>query len=87
MLFRSYNITTPIESTDPSMDRNHCIINVKRDKMNQLIYTLRDGASNTGTFFMSEVLGDKERVRIEDGAIITIGATTLILRVGDGEDL
>ena len=82
-----YNISTPIESTDPSLDRNHCIINVKRDKMNQLIYTLRDGASNTGTFLMNEVLGEKDRVRIEYGAIITIGATTIILRVGEGEDL
>ena len=29
---------------------------------------------------MNEILGDKDRIRIEDGAIITIGATTIILR-------
>ena len=28
---------------------------------------------------MNEVLGAKDRIRIEDGAIITLGATTLIL--------
>ena len=35
---------------------------------------------------MNEILGDKDRVRIEEGAIITLGATTLILRAaGDVE--
>lgn len=78
-------ITTPIESTDPSMDRHHCIINVTRNKQEKLIYTLRDCASNTGTFLMNELLGEKDYMRIEDGAIITIGATTLILRSGEGQ--
>jgi hypothetical protein len=32
---------------------------------------------------MNEILGDKERVRIEEGAIITLGATTLILRAAE----
>lgn len=77
-------ITTPIETSDPSMDRNHCIINIKRNKNGKLIYTLRDGASNTGTFLMNEILGPKDRVRINDGDVITIGATTFILREGEG---
>lgn len=72
-------IHIPIETNDPSMDRRHCIINVKRNKAGNLIYTLRDNDSITGTFFMNELLGNKDRIRIEDGAIITIGATTLIL--------
>jgi len=29
---------------------------------------------------MNEILGDKDRVVLKDGAIITIGATTFILR-------
>lgn len=74
-------INTPIESGDMSMDRRHCIINVKRNKQGSLIYTLRDASSLTGTFLMNELLGEKDHVRIDDGAIITIGATTLILRV------
>lgn len=77
------DIQVPIETADPSMDRNHCIIHVKRNKQGKLIYTLRDGFSNTGTFLMNEILGEKERINIEDGAIITIGATTLILRTAE----
>ena len=32
---------------------------------------------------MNELLGHKDRVRIEDGAIFTLGATTLILRAAE----
>ena len=35
----------------------------------------------------NEILGDKDRIRIEDGAIVTIGATTLILRSGTSNEL
>lgn len=73
-------INAPIESSDMSMDRRHCIINVKRNQHGKLIYTLRDAPSLTGTFLKNELLGEKDRIRIEDGAIITIGATSLILR-------
>lgn len=76
-------INTPIECSDMSMDRRHCIINVKRNKQGELIYTLRDAPSLTGTFLMNELLGDKDRIRLEDGAIVTIGATTFILHVGE----
>ena len=72
-------INVPIESSDMSMDRRHCIINVKRNKQGKPIYTLRDAPSLTGTFLNNEILNDKDRIRIEDGAIITIGATTFIL--------
>ena len=76
-------VDVSIETADPSMDRRHCVINVRRNKQGQLIYTLRDNQSVTGTFLMNELLGDKDRVRIEEGAIITLGATTLILRVAN----
>jgi hypothetical protein len=81
------SINVPIETSDMSMDRRHCIINVKRNKQGGLVYTLRDAPSLTGTFLNNEILQDKDRVRIEDGAIITIGATTFILRAADaGEE-
>ena len=61
------------------MDRNHCIINVKRNKQGKLIYTLRDAPSLTGTFLNNDILADKDNIRIEEGAVVTIGATTFIL--------
>lgn len=73
------NIQVPIETSDMSMDRYHCIINVKRNRQGDLIYTLRDAPSLTGTFLNNELLGDKDRIRIGEGAIVTIGATTFIL--------
>ena len=77
------NINTPIETSDMSMDRRHCIINVKRNKQGVLVYTLQDAPSLTGTFLNNEILGNKDRIRIEDGAIVTIGATTFILRTAE----
>ncbi|WP_321426771.1 FHA domain-containing protein [uncultured Bacteroides sp.] len=76
-------INTPIESGDMSMDRQHCVINIKKNKAGKLIYTLRDFPSVTGTFNMTECLGDKDRVTLVDGAIVTIGATTFILRCAE----
>ncbi len=73
-------VDIPIETSDMSMDRRHCIINVRRNKQGKPVYTLRDASSLTGTFLNNEILGDKDRIRIEDGAIVTIGATTFILR-------
>lgn len=73
-------IQVPIETSDMSMDRRHCIIQVKRNREGGLTYTLRDAPSLTGTFLNNEILKDKDRIRIEDGAIVTIGATTFILR-------
>lgn len=77
------DVDVSIETNDPSMDRKHCIINVSRNRQGKLVYTLRDNQSITGTFLMNEVLGPKDKVRIEEGAIITLGATTLILRVAE----
>ena len=68
-------VDVSIETSDPSMHRKHCILNVRRNKQGEV--------SITGTFLMNEILGDKDRVRIEDGAIFTLGATTLILRAAE----
>jgi hypothetical protein len=35
---------------------------------------------------MNDILRDNERVSLSDGDIITIGATTLILRTAKGEE-
>lgn len=79
-------INVPIETSDMSMDRIHCIIQVKRNKQGELVYTLRDAPSLTGTFLNNEILGDKDQVRLDDGAIVTIGATTFILHKGGGAE-
>ena len=79
-------ISHPIATSDPSMDRRHCLINVKKDYSGSLAYALRDNQSVTGTFVMNRILGNRERLRIEDGAIITLGATTLILHTPEGEE-
>ena len=74
------NITTPIETNDPSMDMLHCKIQVSRDKKGKLRYTLTDGPSNTGTFVDNELLADGERRLLEDGSLFTMGATSVILK-------
>ena len=82
---RGTDINTPIETSDPSIDTKHCIIRVQRNKRGDLQYILRDAPSNTGTFYMNDILRDQDRVRLEEGSIVTIGATTLILRTADSE--
>ena len=74
------NINKPIETRDPSVDTFHCVITVKKSKSGKLQYILQDAPSETGTLYMNEILRDVDRIIMEDGAIITIGATTLILR-------
>ena len=74
------NINKPIETSDPSIDTFHCVIRVEQNARGQLKYILRDAPSDTGTFYMNQILKDSDRINLEDGAIITIGATTLILR-------
>lgn len=68
------------KTVDPSVDQTHCHITVSVNKNGAKKFVLRDGPSGTGTFHMNELVGLKESVNVEDGAIITIGATTLILR-------
>ena len=83
---RGTEVDIPIESNDPSLDRCHCYINVKRNKQGELVYTLRDNNSITGTFLMNELLGPKDQIRLEDGDVVTLGATTLILQKSQPDD-
>jgi FHA domain. len=72
-------VQVPIISGDMSMDRKHCIIKIKRDKNNNLIFSLKDNESLTGTFLYNEILGKNEWVTLHDTPIVTIGATTFIV--------
>ena len=83
---RGTGINKPIETVDPSVDTKHCIIRVQCNKRGDLQYILRDAPSNTGTFYMNEILRDQDRIRLSDSDIITIGATTLIFRASGAED-
>lgn len=79
-------VDVPIITADPSMGRKHCVIRVKAAANGKLTYTLRDFPSLTGTFLQNTLLGKKEQVRIGEGAIVTLGATTFILHTADGEE-
>ena len=74
-------VNCPFETVDPSVDLNHCTVNVSRDKKGRLCYTLSDNNSNTGTFVDNVELKPRERRRLDDGALFTIGATSLILKI------
>lgn len=79
-------INTAFETVDPSVDLNHCTLNVSHDKKGGLRYTLSDNNSNTGTFVGDVELLPRERRIIEDGTLFTLGATSIILRTADSEE-
>ena len=81
-LVKGSKANAPIKTVDPSIDTTHCVITVKLRKDKDPLYILRDAPSNTGTFLQNEILGDKEQAYIHEGDIITIGATTMIFRLG-----
>lgn len=84
-LVKGTKANAAIKTVDPSVDTTHCIVTVKPLPGGKAKFTLRDAPSNTGTFLHNELLGVKERVIISDGDIITIGATTMILREANDE--
>jgi pSer/pThr/pTyr-binding forkhead associated (FHA) protein len=73
-------VNCAIHTDDPSVDLNHCTVTVSRDKSGQLCYSLSDNNSNTGTFVDNVELAPRERRQLEEGALFTIGATSLILK-------
>jgi predicted RNA-binding Zn-ribbon protein involved in translation (DUF1610 family) len=73
-------INCPIETGDMSMDRKHCIIYVE-EKADGVVVSVKDYDSITGTFVMNEVLQKNEKRVLSDGEIITLGATSLILKL------
>lgn len=83
---RGTKANAAFKTVDPSVDTTHCCITVSTNRQGMTKFVLRDGPSGTGTFLMNEILGNRDRVIISDGDIITIGATTLILREGTPEE-
>ncbi len=83
---KGIDINTPIETVDPSVDTKHCIIRVQHDKRGELQYILRDATSNTGTYCDNEILKDTDRISLRNGSIVTIGATSLILKTSCARD-
>lgn len=85
-LVKGSHANAPIKTVDPSMDTTHCIITVTPKADGTARFVLRDAPSNTGTFLQNEILGNRDRVNITDGDIITLGATTMILRTGNDNE-
>ena len=85
-LIKGSHANAALKTVDPSMDTTHCIITVTPRADGTARFVLRDAPSNTGTFLQNEILSDRDRVNITEGDIITIGATTMILRVGNEEE-
>lgn len=83
---RGTKANAAIKTVDPSVDTTHCIISVKLDRNRQPKFVLRDAPSNTGTFLHNEILRDCDRIILSDSDIITIGATTMIFRIGEVKD-
>lgn len=80
------NANAAFKTVDPSVDTTHCVVNVKCKADGTPVLVLRDGPSNTGTFVGDHLLGLKERLTVVDGDIITIGATTLIVKTQEEEE-
>lgn len=79
-------VNCTFETVDPSVDLNHCTINVSHNKKGGLRYTLSDNNSNTGTFVGDVELKPRERRVIEDGTLFTLGATSIILHTADSQE-
>lgn len=74
------DVDCQIRTSDPSMDLLHCSIDVGKDENGNFSYLLQDENSNVGTFVNHVILGDRERRAINYGTIITLGATSVILK-------
>lgn len=71
-------VDVAIITSDQSMDRNHCIINIIMHRDGSLEAFIEDQDSMTGTFVFGDEVRKNEKVLINDGDVITIGATSLI---------
>ncbi|MDO5035729.1 MAG: FHA domain-containing protein [Porphyromonas sp.] len=76
-----YNPHSKVElqlfTNDPSMDRSHLKLQLKEDGT----LLASDPGSNTGTYVNRSLLEPREQRRLEDGDIITMGATTAIVHL------
>lgn len=80
---KTNKIECPIETSDPSVDLQHCCLQITRQKDGSYRYELSDGPSYTGTFVANQILQPRERRPLSDGTLFTIGATSIILRTDE----
>lgn len=72
-------LEVPVRTSDPSMDRNHCLITVQKHPSNGLLEAvIMDDDSMTGTFINTRELDPGEKHLLQDGDVITLGATSII---------
>ena len=70
-------------TVDPSIDPIHCTLTASRQQNGEWQYFLKDASSNTGTFLNGQLLLPRDNVPLEDGAVVNIGAATIILHIFD----
>lgn len=73
------DVDIAIESSDADLERRHCILNVRPDKAGGYIYTLSDCSARSGTYLRQNRLGRRDRLRLDEEDIVSIGGTTFIV--------
>ncbi len=76
---RDSGVDLAIITSDPSMDRHHCLIKAERKKSGEVMLWLADDKSRVGTFLSGRLLADGEWALLQEGDVITLGATSLII--------
>lgn len=78
-------VQIPVHTSDLSMDRQHCVINLKEDKSGSIIYTVRDFPSIVGTFLAQEIIGKNQRIVLRsESTFLTLGASTIVVKLPEG---
>ena len=77
------DVAIQIVTGDMSMDRRHTLIYAEKNEQGDLVFTLTDNDSMTGTFLGADEILPGHYKEIEAGAVITAGATTFILYTKD----
>lgn len=73
------DVDLQLPTHDADLDRRHAIFT--HDKRGNL--TVRDAGSSKGTYVNGEPLQPGERRRLEDGDVITMGHTSVIVSAGE----
>ncbi|WP_373811380.1 FHA domain-containing protein [Porphyromonas macacae] len=77
------NKDTPVDiavlTSDPSMDRHHCIFKAEQTTDGNVRLWVADDDSRTGTFLTGRLLAKGEFALLHFGDVITLGATSIIV--------
>lgn len=79
------NADLQIYTSDPSMDRLHFVLG-KTGRGEKAYYYVRDNESRTGTFVNNALLQKGEKYRLKDGDVLSVGASSIIISLGENED-